>query len=180
MKMKYTVLALAAVAAAGFAAAAGHPATMHDLSFSSALDFSAPEDAGLDAQRIVFPRDAKPGAETMSITAVRFPADAVGAGGMSDAELLDYVKTAFLAVTGAGKPLERTFLGRKAAGEAFAKTIPVPVRAEAYVVALASGDKVVFGFAFSAEFAAQAERAIAEVAASLREPATIKEAHESE
>ncbi|MCK7511299.1 MAG: hypothetical protein MZV70_49420 [Desulfobacterales bacterium] len=178
--VKFTVLALAIGAAAGFAAVAGHPAVMCGLSFFSALDFSAPAEAGLDAQRIVFPRDAVPGAEPMSITAVRFPAEAVGAGGMSDAELLDYVKTAFLATTAAGGPLERTFLGRKSAGEAFAKTIPVPSRAEIYVVALQNGDKVVFGFVFSAEFAARAEQTIAEVAASLGEQEAVKGTAESE
>jgi hypothetical protein len=168
MKKISTALALALAAATGFAAA-GHAVEMHGLRFAVTPEFSVPEAAGLDALRIVLPKDARPGAEKMSITMVRFPAEAVGAGGMSDAELLDYVKTAFLAATGAGKPIERIFLAQKARGEALEKSIPVPSRAEAYVVALKTGDKIVFAFAFVPEFAAEAGRVIGEAAESLRE-----------
>ena len=161
-------LFLALAAAAGFAAA-GHALEMHGLRFAVTPEFSAPVEAGLDALRVVHPGDARPGTEKMSITAVRFPAEAVGAGGMSDAELLDYVKTAFLAATGAGKPVERVFLAQKARGEALEKTIPVPARAELYVVALKAGDKVVLAFVFGPGFAAQAGQVIHEVAESLSE-----------
>ncbi len=169
MKILSIVLALAVAAAANAAPAAGHPTKMHGLSFATTAEFSPPAETGLDALRIVFPREAKAGAEKMSLTAVRFPAEAVGAGGMADAELLEYVKTAFLAASGPGKRSERTFLGRKVAGQAFEKSIPRPERAEVYIVPLKSGDKVVFGFAFAADFAAQADQAIGEAAASLRE-----------
>jgi hypothetical protein len=169
MKKISSAFALALAAMTGFAAAAGHAVEMHGLRFAVTPEFSAPEAAGLDALRVVLPKDARPGAEKMSITAVRFPAEAVGAGGMSDAELLDYVKTAFLAATGAGKPVERIFLAQKARGEALEKSIPVPARAEAYVVALKTGDKIVFAFAFVPEFAAEAGRVIDEAAESLRE-----------
>lgn len=169
MKKTAAAFALALAAATVFAATAGHAVEMHDLRFTVTPEFSVPGEAGLDALRAVLPKDAKPGAEKMSITAVRFPAEAVGAGGMSDAELLDYVKTAFLAATGAGKPVERIFLAQKAKGEAFERSIPVPMRAEAYVVALKTGDKVVLAFAFTPEFAAEAGRVIDEAAGSLRE-----------
>jgi hypothetical protein len=165
----FLALAVASAAAANAAAAAGHLTKMHGLSFSTTAEFSAPAEAGLDALRIVFPKDAKAGGEKMSLTAVRFPAEAVGAGGMADAELLDYVKTAFLAASGPGRSCERTFLGRKVAGQAFEKTIPKPARAEMYIVPLKSGDKIVLGFAYAADFAAQAAQAIGEAAASLRE-----------
>jgi hypothetical protein len=168
MKKITIALALALAVAAGFAAA-GHAVEMHGLRFEVTPEFSAPGEAGLDALRAVFPKDAKPGAEEMSITAVRFPAEAVGAGGMSDGELLDYVKTAFLGASGAGQPVERTFLAQKVRGEALEKSIPVPMRAEAYVVALRSGDKVVLAFAFVPEFAAEAGRVLDEAAGSLRE-----------
>lgn len=168
--MKKISLALAiALAAVPAFAAAGHAVEMHGLRFAVSLEFSAPAEAGLDALRVDYPKNAKPGAEKMSITVVRFPADAVGAGGMSDAELLDYVKTAFLAATAAGKPVERTFLARKAKGEALEKSIPAPARAELYVVALKTGEKAVFAFAFAPDFAAEAGRAIGEVAATLTE-----------
>ena len=165
----FFAIVLTVIAGTASTAAAGHVSRVHGLSFSTTLEFSLPGKAGLDAVCSVFPKDAKPGAESMSITAVRFPAEAVGAGGMSDAELLDYVKTAFLAATGAGRPVERTFLSQKVKGEAFAKTIPVPAQAEIYVIALTDGAKVVLGFAFAPKFAAQAGLAIGEVAASLKE-----------
>ncbi len=168
--MKTLSIALAlAVAVASASAAAGHPATMHGLSFATTAEFSPPAEVGLDALRMVFPKDAKAGAEKMSLTAVRFPAEAVGAGGMADAELLEYVKTAFLAASGPGKLIERTFLAQKVAGQAFEKSIPNPALAEVYIVPLKSGDKVVLGFVFAADFTAQAAQAIAEAAASLRE-----------
>lgn len=171
MKKRFVaiLITLAVAGTTGLAAATGHAASLHGLRFVSALEFSAPEKAGLDALRVDAPKDARPGAEKMSIMAVRFPKKAVGEGGMSDGELLDYVKTVFLAKTGAGKPVTREFLGRKARGEAFAKSIPAPALAEVYVVALNSGDKVVLGFTFDPGFAVQAGEAIAEIAATLTE-----------
>lgn len=168
MKRMSLVFAAALLAAAGFAAA-GHETKMHGLRFVTALEFSAPEKAGLDALLVFTPREARAGAEKMSVTAVRFPKDAVGEGGMSDAELLEYVKAAFMAETGTGEPAEREFLGRKVIGESFAKTIPAPARAEIYVLGLKSGDKVVLGFAFAPGFAAQAAQAITEISATLAE-----------
>ncbi len=170
MKTRSIVLAIIlATVATGFAVVAGHAAKMHGLRFVTTLEFSAPETAGLDALRVVRPKDARPGAEKMSITAVRFPREAVGEGGMTDAELLEYVKTAFLAETGAGKPVEREFLGQKVRGEAFEKSIPAPAQAEIFVLALKAKDKVVLGFVFAQEFASQAGQVIAEISATLAE-----------
>ena len=160
---------LAFTAVTGCAEAPGHLNKMHGLTFATIPEFSAPEPAGLDALRIVHPEDAKPGTERMSITMVNFAADAVGEGGMSDVELLEYVKTTFLATSTAGTLVERTFFAQKIGGEAFGKSIPNPARGEVYVVPLKTGDKVVLGFIFAPEFAAQAGQVIVEVAASLRE-----------
>ncbi|MBU4268121.1 MAG: hypothetical protein KJ808_04655 [Acidobacteria bacterium] len=168
MKIVAISLALMLTAVTGFAVS-DQITKIHDLTFVSTLELSVPEPAGLDALLIVHPKDAKSGVEKMSITAVRFPADAVGAGGMSDAELLEYVKTVFLATSRPGTPVERTFLARKVLGEALEKSIPTPARAEVYVVSLKTGAKVVLGFVFAPDFAAQAGQVIAEVAASLRE-----------
>ncbi len=168
MKIVAISLALMLTAVTGFAVS-GQITKIHDLTFVSTLEFSAPGSAGLDALLIVHPKDAKSGVEKMSITAVRFPADAVGAGGMADAELLEYVKTVFLATSRAGTPVERTFLARKVLGEVSEKSIPKPARVEVYVIPLKTGDKVVLGFVFAPEFAVQAGQVIAEVAASLSE-----------
>jgi len=168
MKIVFIVPALMLAAASGFGIS-GQITQMHDLTFNTTIEFSVPAAAGLDALRIVHPKDAKSSAEKMSITAVRFPADAVGAGGMSDAELLEYVKTTFLATSVAGTQVERTFLTQKIMGEALVKSIPAPARAEVYVVSLKTGAKVVLGFVFAPDFAAQAGQVISEVASSLSE-----------
>jgi len=168
MKIVSIVLALILTAVTSFAVP-GQSIKMHDLTFNTTIEFSAPISAGLDALLMVHPKDAKSGVEKMSITAVRFPADAVGTGGMSDAELLEYVKTVFLATSRPGTPVERTFLARKVLGEVLEKSIPTPSRAEVYVVSLKTGAKVVLGFVFAPDFAAQAGQVITEVEASLKE-----------
>ncbi len=101
----------------------------------------------------------------MSLTAVAFPKDS----GMSDAELLDYVKTTFLATSASGKPVERTFLGKPVKGQALEKKIPAPSSAEIYVVTKKNGDKVVLGFVTSPGFAKEAQEAIAGIAATMKE-----------
>jgi hypothetical protein len=138
---------------------------VHGVKFTPPMAFSAPASAGLDALRVVHPADAKPGGEKLSCTAVAFPKDS----GMSDAELLDYVATTFLAASGPGKPVERTLLGKKVAGRTLEKKIPAPSLAEVYVATKKDGNKVVFGFVFTPAFAKEADKAVAGIAASLKE-----------
>lgn len=149
------------------APAAGPPSAVavHGLEFTPPIAFSAPAPAGFDALLVVHPADAKSGGEKVSLTAVGFPRDS----GMSDAELLDYVKTTFLATTSSGKPIERTFLGKPVKGQALEKKIPAPSNAEIYVVTKRNGDKVVLGFVFSPDFAKEAQEAIAGIAATMKE-----------
>ena len=158
---------LAALAAAARPAVAATPAQieLHGLKAAPPIAFSAPENAGLDALRVVHPADAKAGGEKLSLTAVAFPKDS----GMTDAELLDYVKTTFLATSDAGKPVERTLLGKKVKGQALEKKIPSPSFAEVYVATNKTGDKVVLAFVFPASFAKDAEATISAIAASLKE-----------
>ena len=149
------------------ASAAGPPSAVevHGLKFTPPIAFSAPAPAGLDALLVVHPADAKAGGEKVSLTAVAFPKDS----GMSDVELLDYVKTTFLATSATGKPVARTFLGKKVTGQTLEKKIPAPSNAEVYVVTKKKGDKVVLGFVYSAGFAKEAEEAIAGIAATMKE-----------
>ena len=157
----------AALISAAPAAAAGPPSAVevHGLTFSPPIAFSAPAPAGLDALLVVHPANARAGGEKVSLTAVAFPKDS----GMSDAELLDYVKTTFLATSASGKPVSRTFLGKKVTGQALEKKIPAPSSAEVYVLTKKRGDKVVLGFVFSPGFAKEAEEAIAGIAATVKE-----------
>lgn len=161
-------LALLAAVLASVVAAPGARAadfTLHGLNAAPPIPFSAPEEAGLDALRVVHPADAKAGGEKLSLTAVAFPKDS----GMSDAELLDYVKTTFLATSAAGKPVERSLLGRKVTGQALEKKVPAPSHAEVYVATKKGGDKVVLAFVFVPGFAQEAEAAIAAISTSLKE-----------
>lgn len=142
-----------------------HAVEVHGLRFTPPIPFSAPAPAGLDALLVVHPADAKSGGEKISLTAVAFPKDS----GMTDADLLSYVKMTFLAATTSGRPVERTLLGRKVKGEALEKKIPSPSLAEIYVATKKNGDKVVLGFVFSPSFATEGEEAIAGIAATLTE-----------
>jgi len=157
----------AALISAAPAPGANPPSTVevHGLNFTPPIAFSAPAPAGLDALLVVHPADAKAGGEKVSLTAVAFSKDS----GMSDAELLDYVKMTFLATSVSGKPVARTFLGKKVTGQTLEKKIPAPSNAEVYVVTKEKGDKVVLGFVYSAGFAKEAEEAIAGIAATMKE-----------
>ena len=160
------VFLAAVLSAAPIASAAGPAAVqLHGLSAEAPIPFSAPDDAGLDALRVVHPADAKAGGEKLSLLAVAFPKDS----GMSDAELLDYVKTTFLATSAAGTPVERTLLGKKVTGQALEKKIPAPSLAQVYVATKKGGDKVVLAFVFAPGFASEGEAAIAAIAGSLKE-----------
>ena len=86
---------------------------------------------------------------------------------MTDAELLDYVKSTFLGASEGGKPVERTFLGKTVKGRALEKKIPAPSLAEVYVVTKKGGDKVVLAFVFAPDFAEKAVPAIAGTAATM-------------
>ena len=148
-------------------AAAGppFPIEIHGLKCAAPLAFSGPAEAGLDALRIIHPANAESGGEKMSLTVVAFPKDS----GMSDAELLDYVGSTFLASSAPGKPVERTLLGKKVSGRAIEKKIPAPSLAELYVATRKNGDKIVLGFVFSPDFAKEADKVVAGIAATLKE-----------
>ncbi len=159
------VLLLASSAALTTFAASPAFLELHGLRASPPVPFSAPEAAGIDAIRVVHPPAAKSGGEKLAVTAVAFPKDS----GMTDAELLEYVKTAFLGTSAPGKKVVRSFLGREVAGEALEKKVPAPSLAEVYVVTKKGGDKVVLAFVFAPDFAEKAVPAIAGTAATMTE-----------
>jgi len=163
-----SLLGLALLAAAApLALSAASPAVvqLHGLRADSPVPFSAPEGAGLDAVRAVHPPAAKAGGEKLAVTAVAFPKDS----GMSDAELVEYVKTTFLATSAPGRRVVRLFLGREVTGQGLEKKVPAPSLAEVYVVTKRKGDKVVLAFVFAPLFAKEAESAISAIAATMKE-----------
>ena len=86
--------------------------------------------------------------------------------GNNDAEIMNYVKTTFLATSQpAEKKVERTFLGAKVAGEAQSNTIPKKTELELYLVTLSDGDKIAVGFTRDAAMAPEAAEGIVDLAA---------------
>jgi len=160
-------LVLLLASSAALVAVAVPPAVLelHGLKSTPPIPFSAPEAAGLDAVRVVHPAAAKAGGEKLAVTAVAFPKDS----GMTDVELLEYVKTTFLGTSAPGRKVVRTFLGREVAGQALEKKIPAPSLAEVYVLTKKGGDKVVLAFVFDPDFAETAVPAIAGTAATMTE-----------
>lgn len=164
-----TLCLIAAVAATAGAAGKKYSCTLHGLTFESGVEFSAPEKAGLDAFMVLHPRKAKPGKEKMGIMAVLYTRETQKSMGMKDAGLLDYTRSVFMGVVKAGKPIERVFAGKKVRGDVAEKKIPVPMTVETYVLTLANGSRVGISFNYIPQFKAEAEKIIAEIAASIRE-----------
>jgi hypothetical protein len=117
------------------------------VSFKAPVAFSSPQTIGLDAVALVHPPESGRGKGQMEITLVAVPKDLQESFGNKDAEVLSYVKGTFLASTlPATKSVERTFLGRKVAGEAQTVSIPKQGELELYLISLSDGDKVAVGF----------------------------------
>lgn len=163
------LIVLTAAAVAAGAAEKKYACSLHGLTFESSAEFSAPEKAGLDALMVLHPRKAKPGKEKLGITAVLYTRGTQKAMGMGDAALLSYTRTTFMGAAAPGKPIERVFAGKKVRGDVVEKKIPVPTTIETYVLTLSNGSKVGISFNYIPQFKADADRIIAEIAASIRE-----------
>jgi hypothetical protein len=117
------------------------------VSFKAPVAFSSPQKFGLDAVALVHPPESGLGKGQMEITLVAVPKDMQESFGNKDAEILSYVKATFLGSTlPAAKSVERSFLGRKVAGEAQTVSIPKQSELELYLIPLSDGDKVAVGF----------------------------------
>jgi hypothetical protein len=162
---------LASLLTLQIAGAAKGEHTWGKIGFQTPLDFSAPQKLGLDAVALIHPPDCGLGQGQMEISLVAVPKDMAESMGNKDAEILSYVKTTFLgSATPAAKKMERSFLGKKVAGEAQTTSIPKKSEMELYLVPLADGDKVAVGFKWDAAFPKEkAESIIAKVAATFKE-----------
>lgn len=151
------------------AAAADH--TWWKIGFQTPLAFSSPKEIGLDAAAMMHPPESGPGKAQMEITLVGVPKDMAASLGNQDAEILNYVKATFLgAATPATRKVERSFMGKKVAGEAQDTTIPKQGELEIYLIPLSDGDKVALGFVRDAQFPKdKADSVINAVAQSLKE-----------
>ncbi len=145
--------------------------TWWKIGFQTPLAFSSPKEIGLDAAAMMHPPESGPGKAQMEITLVGVPKDMAESLGNKDAEILNYVKATFLgAATPATKKVERSFMGKKVAGEAQDTTIPKQGELELYLIPLTDGDKVALGFTRDAQFPKdQADGVINAVAQSLKE-----------
>jgi hypothetical protein len=151
--------------------AAANDHTWWKIGFQTPVAFSSPEKIGLDAAALMHPPESGLGKAQMEITLVGVPKGMAEGLGNKDDKILQYVKTTFLgAATPAAKKVERTFLGKKVAGEAQATSIPKKGELEIYLIPLSDGDKVAVGFVRDAQFPQdKAEGVINTVAQSLKE-----------
>ncbi|MBP7735079.1 MAG: hypothetical protein KA369_03825 [Spirochaetes bacterium] len=166
MSVAAILIALSAVAPAE----PKYPVTVHGIGFTTGVEFSAPQKAGLNALLLVYPKNSSPGKEGMSIMAVLYDREQKKELDKAKIDLIEYTRSTFMGSVVAGTAIKKKFGPRAARGERFAKKIPRPVTAEVYLVPLKNGSSVALGFQWQADMKADAaERIIAEAAATFRE-----------
>jgi hypothetical protein len=139
------------------------------LTIPAVSGFSEPMNAGVDAQMILYPADAKPGNEMLSVTFVNFDKTAQDAMQMNDSELVEYVKSTFLATSKpAEAEIERNILGQKAKGQKLTKKIPVPSGVEVYLIPGPDDCKLSIGVVTSQPGTDESEKIISELFQSLK------------
>ncbi len=147
-----------------------HPVAVHGISFTTGVEFSAPQKAGLNAVLLVYPKNSSPGKERMSVMAVLYDREQKKELENAKIDLLEYTRSTFMGSVVTGTAIKKKFGTRPARGERFAKKIPRPVTVEVYLVTLANGSSVALGFQWPADMKTEAaERIIAEAAATFRE-----------
>ncbi len=147
-----------------------HPVSVHGICFTTGVEFSAPQKAGLNAFLLVYPKNSSPGKERMSLMAVLYDKEQKKELEKAKIDLLEYTRSTFMGSIVAGTAIKKKFGTRAARGERFTKTIPRPMTAEVYLVTLKNGSSVALGFQWPADMKADAaERIIAEAAATFRE-----------
>ncbi len=151
--------------------AATHTNTWWKVSFDTPVSFSSPKEIGVDAVSLLHPPDSGLGKAGMEIVLIAVPKEMQEAFNDNDTEILNYVKTTFLAVNGPAKEkVTRSFLGTKSAGERHTTTIPQSKSIDVYLLTLADGDKVALAFVRGAAMTEDAaERIGALVASTLKE-----------
>jgi hypothetical protein len=142
------------------------PCTWWKVAFEAPVAFSPPQEIGMDAVALLHPPDSALGKAQMEIALVGVPKEMQESFGNNDTELMNYLKTTFMA-TGepAEKKVERTFLGAKVVGDAQSNTIPKETWLELYLVTLSDGDKIAVGFTRDAAMPQEAAESIVDLAA---------------
>ena len=143
------------------------------IAFDTPMVFSHPRETGLEAASFLYPPDSGLGKAGMEITLVAVPKEMQEAFAGNDTEILEYVKTTFLALSGPAKAkTERKFLGKICRGESHIATIPRNTVAEVYLFSLTDGDKVAVGFVRDGAMSENtAEKIMATAAGTLKEVA---------
>jgi hypothetical protein len=141
------------------------------IAFDTPMRFSPPRETGLEAASFLYPPDSGLGKAGMEISVVAVPKEMQEAFAGNDTEILEYVKTTFLGLSGPAKAkTERTFLGKICSGESHSSTIPKNTIAEVYLFSLADGDKVAVGFVRDGAMPENtSEKIVATAAGSLKE-----------
>jgi hypothetical protein len=141
-----------------------------NLSFETGVEFSEPQKAGVDAVSLFYPASASLDDTLFTITLVEIPRQMQEESKMTDAELVGYVKSVYLATAlPAKESKERQILGKAVKGEVQEKTIPKKSRLEVYLLTLAN-KKVVISFSSDAKMEQETvEKIISTLAKSLKD-----------
>lgn len=155
----------------GFLLLPGHPVlatqsynnTWGKVTFQTPITLSPPMDIGIDAVTLTSP--------TVEITLVAVAKEMQEAFGNSDGDILEYIKTTFIAVSGPPQTtVERIFLGKKYTGEKHTATIPQPKSLELHLLSLKSGDKLALIISHDNSISEdEAEKVAVMIAATLKE-----------
>jgi hypothetical protein len=146
-----------------FAAAQGFPNAWGKVTFQTPVALSPPMDIGIDAVTLSSP--------SMEITLVAVAKEMQEAFGNSDGDILEYIKTTLLSVSGPPQAtVDRTFLAKNSTGEKYATTIPQPKSLELHLLTLKSGDKLALIISHDNSISEdEAEKVAAMIAATLKE-----------
>lgn len=145
------------------AAAEGFANAWRTITFQTPVALSPPMDIGIDAVTLSSP--------AMEVTLVAVAKEMQEAFGNSDGEILEYIKTTLLSVSGPPQAtLARTFFAKKSTGEKYAATIPQPKSLEIHLLPLKSGDKLALIMSHDNSVSEdEAEKVAAMIAATFKE-----------
>ncbi len=139
------------------------------MAFNSSFVLSERENIGVEAQQFIYPADATEDKILLQAIFVKFDVEAQTKLNMTDAELINYAKTTFLATGKAAESLkERKIMGNISAGEILKTKIPIPSNIEIHLITLPDTTKLAISFkSVSSIDASELEKIIDEITSSL-------------
>jgi hypothetical protein len=141
------------------------------VTFQSPLPFSPPSKVGLDASSLIYPASSSAGRGECELTFVSISKKMQDEMKCTDREMLDYVKSTFLAISGKAKAhRKRSFIGKTVTGDVLECSIPVKSHIEVYLIPLSRGNKLAVSFKYTDKIASvDVEKVINTVASTMKE-----------